>query len=461
LPKPTDRASRRVAYRAQARSRGGSPIARVNRRSIALASTLQDSLHRSGGLAVAVAGAASRAARPFASTDRALPILVAAIVAVASLLAVLPTVSGGAVGKTSSASQDVRIAANGGFDRFANAYEARPDEVDGNVGPVDESFAPVVLPGDLTNQPGTEQSTADPGALLDDGTLVTGYAPDTSVADGADLITRYKVKAGDTLVTIARRFNVGMMTLWWANKLKSKDQLHVGQVLRIPPVSGLVVTVTDTDTLDSLAAQYNVDPQRIMDLNGLTDPTLVVGQVLVLPGAHGAPIPTPKPTPKPASHPSPQKSGGGSSSSSGSGGGTSSHHSGGGPSSYTGGKFHWPVVGGNNYISQYFHYGHEAIDIAATYGTPVVAAAAGHVQFAGWKSNGGGWQVWISHGSNLYTTYNHMSSLTVSTGQNVSRGQQVGRIGMTGDATGPHCHFEVWIGPIWNGGTRVNPLHYF
>ena len=58
--------------------------------------------------------------------------------------------------------------------------------------------------------------------------------------------------------------------------------------------------------------------------------------------------------------------------------------------------------------------------------------------FAGWKNNGGGYQVWIAHGSGLYTTYNHMSAITVGVGQHVSRGTQVGRIGMTGDATGPH-----------------------
>ncbi|HEY5630152.1 MAG TPA: M23 family metallopeptidase, partial [Candidatus Limnocylindrales bacterium] len=103
---------------------------------------------------------------------------------------------------------------------------------------------------------------------------------------------------------------------------------------------------------------------------------------------------------------------------------------------------------------------HWAIDIAADYGSTVVAAAAGKVIFAGWKSNGGGWQVWISHGGNMFTTYNHMSAITVGTGESVGRGQQVGRIGQSGDATGPHLHFEVWIGPIWNGGQRMNPLNY-
>jgi murein DD-endopeptidase MepM/ murein hydrolase activator NlpD len=59
----------------------------------------------------------------------------------------------------------------------------------------------------------------------------------------------------------------------------------------------------------------------------------------------------------------------------------------------------------------------------------VKAAAAGTVIFAGWKNNGGGYQVWIAHGSNPYTTYNHMSSISVGRGQHVGRGQQVGRVG--------------------------------
>jgi len=457
LPKPTDGVPNNAARRAHAHSRHVSPIGRANRRSIALARRIQGSLTPSGGLAASVAAGTRRATRPLATTDRALPVLVGAIVAVASLLAVLPTVSGGAVGRTSGAGQSVRLAANGGFDRFASAYETRPEDLDGQVAAAYGSFEPVVLPDDITNQPAAERSSAAPGNFLEDGTLVTGYAPDTEVADGADLIVRYRVKAGDTLVTIARKFDVGMMTLWWANKLKSKDELHIGQVLRIPPVSGLVVTVKDTDTLDSLAAQYHVDAGKVMELNGLDDPTLVVGQVLVLPGAKGAPIPTPKPTPKPAPRTATRPSSGGSSSGTARSGGHPTHH---GPSTYGGGAFHWPVVGGNNYISQYFHAGHGAIDIAADYGSPVVAAGAGRVIFAGWKSNGGGYQVWISHGSGLYTTYNHMSSLSVGTGQYVARAQRVGRIGQTGNATGPHLHFEVWIGYPWNGGYQVNPMRY-
>ena len=55
-----------------------------------------------------------------------------------------------------------------------------------------------------------------------------------------------------------------------------------------------------------------------------------------------------------------------------------------------------------------------------------------------------------------------MSAITVTTGQDVGQGQQIGRIGQTGWATGPHGHFEVWVGYPWEGGSyRVNPLRYY
>ena len=296
-----------------------------------------------------------------------------------------------------------------------------------------------VAVGDV--EPTTDRSSPDAavdveGPFTEDGTLVKPIAVDTTVRDGSALVKTYKVQGHETLAAVAAKFDVSTMSIVWANNLKSKTDIHSGQVLRIPPVTGLIVKVSATDTLDAIAARYNVNGTDIIATNGLDDTTLVNGQILVIPGAKGAAIPAPR---------------------------TRTSSSGGSvrpPSTYHGGKFLWPVVGGGNYISQYFHYGHWAIDIAADYGSEVRAAAAGTVTFAGWKNNGGGYQVWIAHGSGLYTTYNHMSAITVGAGQHVSRGTQVGRIGMSGDATGPHLHFEVWRGPIWNGGTRVNPLVY-
>jgi len=278
------------------------------------------------------------------------------------------------------------------------------------------------------------------GPFLPDGTLVKPMAVDTSIADGRGLLTTYKVVRGDTLASIAKHFDVSVKTIWWANKLSATKPFKVGMTLTIPPVDGVVVTVAEGDTLDSVAAHYEVDPQAIYALNGLEDTVLVAGQTLILPGAVGVGVPivtVPRPV---ASHPS-----------------TGTVRV---PATYSGGKFAWPVVGGNNYISQYYHTGHYAIDIAADYGTKVIAAASGTVLFAGWKANGGGYQVWLAHGSGLYTTYNHMSAISVGIGQSVSRGQQVGRVGQTGNATGPHLHFEVWRGPVWDGGIRVNPLLY-
>jgi murein DD-endopeptidase MepM/ murein hydrolase activator NlpD len=278
-------------------------------------------------------------------------------------------------------------------------------------------------------------------AYVDDGTLYKPVAVDTTVQSAVGMLQHYRVRTGDTLTGIANRFGVSMMTIWWANKITSQS-LKVGQDLIIPPVSGLIVTVKAGDTLDSLAAANKIDPQQIVDLNGLTDPNLIVGQVLVLPGAKGDPLPTPKPTKKPVVY-------------------SSSGGAGVAPQ-YNGGSWSWPVIGGNNYISQYFHSYHLGIDIAASYGSTIVAARAGTVVFAGWKSGGGGYQVFIYHGNGVYTAYLHMSSVGVGTGQVVSRGQRIGRVGMTGNATGPHCHFAVSVGWPWRSGSYfVNPLRYY
>ena len=282
----------------------------------------------------------------------------------------------------------------------------------------------------------------DETGYVDDGTLYKPVAVDTTIQTSADMLRRYKVKDGDTLTGIASRFGVSMMTLWWANKITTKDSLKVGRELIIPPVSGLVVTVEAGDTLEAIAAEEKISVEEIVEVNGLEDTNLIVGQVLVLPGAKGEPMPTP--TPRPTKKPV-----------------TSSGGAGVAPS-YNGGAWAWPVSGGGNYISQYFRYGHYGVDIAASYGSPVLAALAGTVVYAGWASTGCGYSVIIRHSSSLYSMYCHNSSITVSRGQSVSRRQQVARIGSSGWATGPHLHFAVSIGyPHESGSYFVNPLRYY
>ena len=102
---------------------------------------------------------------------------------------------------------------------------------------------------------------------------------------------------------------------------------------------------------------------------------------------------------------------------------------------------------------------HNGIDIAAGVGTPIVASASGVVAYAGWM-NGYGNTVMITHsinGQTFTTLYAHMSSISVSNGQSVSQGQQIGGIGSTGNSTGPHLHFEIHPGGYKN---PANPMSY-
>lgn len=107
-------------------------------------------------------------------------------------------------------------------------------------------------------------------------------------------------------------------------------------------------------------------------------------------------------------------------------------------------------------VSAYWGDGrnHKAMDFSGNVGVPIFAAKAGKVVSAGWDGNYG-YAVVIDHGNGFKTRYAHASSLCVKTGETVTQGQQIAKLGNTGRSTGPHLHFEV----IKNG-TRVNPAPY-
>lgn len=98
---------------------------------------------------------------------------------------------------------------------------------------------------------------------------------------------------------------------------------------------------------------------------------------------------------------------------------------------------------------------HRGVDVAGPVGTPIVAAASGVVEQAGWNSGGYGNLVEIRHPDGSLTRYAHNNSLNVSAGQSVRQGQQIAEMGSTGYSTGPHLHFEVH-----QGGGAVNPVAY-
>ncbi len=95
---------------------------------------------------------------------------------------------------------------------------------------------------------------------------------------------------------------------------------------------------------------------------------------------------------------------------------------------------------------------HKGVDLGAPSGTPVHAVGDGVVDFAGWQ-NGYGNVVEIRHGNDRSTLYAHLSRITVKRGEHVDQGEQVGAVGMTGWATGPHLHFEVKV-----HGVQHDPL---
>lgn len=130
---------------------------------------------------------------------------------------------------------------------------------------------------------------------------------------------------------------------------------------------------------------------------------------------------------------------------------------------FVGGKFINPAP---NFVRVSSEYGyrihpitktkklHTGIDLASAAGSKCVAAASGTVIYAGWYG-GYGNAVVIDHGGGITTLYAHNSALLVSKGQQVTQGQQIAKIGSTGNSTGPHCHFEVRV-----NGSHTNPRAY-
>jgi len=249
-------------------------------------------------------------------------------------------------------------------------------------------------------------------------------------------ITYYTVKAGDTVLAIADKYNLQPETIMWSNSNieQNPDRLSIGDELRILPLDGVLHVVKPGETLSDLADEYAVEMQSIVGYAGNAlenaSASLPVGKELVVPGgarafavaaadtSSGAYwVDTPSNAPKGS------------------------------------GNFSWPTPG---YVSQGYWGGHPAVDIAGWVGSPVTASDGGYVVLAGGGWNGGyGNHIIIDHGNGFSTLYAHLNSIFVSPGMTVSKGQELGSMGNTGNSTGPHLHFEVRY-----GGVPYNPASY-
>jgi LysM repeat protein len=148
-------------------------------------------------------------------------------------------------------------------------------------------------------QGGGESSDLDPSTVQGN-SLQASSPADTDYLDGfnSDQVIKYTVQSGDTIGSIASDFSVSINTIVWANNLRNPNSLSLGEVLKIPPVSGVIHTVQTGDTIASIAKKYKADPNKILSFNNMTDSQdFETGNELMVPGGEQ---PGPKPSVKPA-----------------------------------------------------------------------------------------------------------------------------------------------------------------
>lgn len=244
----------------------------------------------------------------------------------------------------------------------------------------------------------------------------------------------YIAQPGDDVTSIGKQFGISFESVKYANNLVSNN-VKPGTKLIIPPVDGTVHVVKKGETINSLAKYFKVPVQLIVDYNYIDAPyELTEGQYITIPNAE---------------NPNQEKFYAGTQvlyTTSAYGIVSAQKFDGGGS-----GKFIWPFSG---LVTQEFSTKHPGLDIAKPTGD-VVSSDKGKVTRAGWWQGGYGNAVQIDHGNGFITTYAHMSSIAVSVGDMVNKGEKIGVVGSTGRSTGPHVHFTIQA-----DGKYVNPLNY-
>ncbi|HEY4523947.1 MAG TPA: peptidoglycan DD-metalloendopeptidase family protein [Candidatus Paceibacterota bacterium] len=230
----------------------------------------------------------------------------------------------------------------------------------------------------------------------------------------------YKVQKGDTLLSLARTFNIATSTILWANAsvLNSKP-IKVNEELIILPVSGILHWVSSEETIESIAELYNINPQDIEKFNNLNNSSknAIDGQKIIIP--HGQPKKDLAVLVKSLEELLPNLNGYFSF-----------------PTEKS--SWNWGILHTNN-----------AVDIANVCGTPIFASADGLITKIGnpnnWNDGYGGY-VEIEHQNGTKTLYTHTEKNTVSIGTITKQGDIIAKIGRSGNVHGPtgcHLHFEV------------------
>lgn len=224
-------------------------------------------------------------------------------------------------------------------------------------------------------------------------------------------LTRHKVAPGETLDSIAQKYNLISATLIGINPALRTGQIAVGSEIIIPPFNGIRVEVPPNQSWQQIAAKYKVRADVLFEANGCQP----VSQFVFVPGVNWSPeAPSTSASSQFTEYPLPTKA------------------------TVTMG-YGWQI---NPNTSQVFF--HSGVDLLAPTGTSVRAVGAGTVAFAGEQGSYGNLVV-VNHQEGRQTRYAHLQKVSVSTGQRVQPGQVLGTVGITGNPTSaqPHLHFEV------------------
>ena len=282
-------------------------------------------------------------------------------------------------------------------------------------------------------------------AESEQGVSVTGQVevgPDGFPLQARPHVVKYVVQPGDSLFGIADRFGISPNTIFWANTEALQDNvymLQVGTELYILPVDGVYHLSDGKQSVAEIASLYGVTAGDILysEFNTLSDQdstyTPPEGLRIVVPGGRRDYI----------SWQAPIRTG----TESGAVNPEGTLHPGSCHQTYSGtggvGDYINPLGSVPYRVTQEFALWHPGVDLAAEPNTPIYAAETGVVVFAGWHRDGYGELVIIDHGDGWTTYYAHLANRFVGCGDQVTKGQIIGEMGMTGNATGVHLHFEI------------------
>ncbi len=262
--------------------------------------------------------------------------------------------------------------------------------------------------------------------------------PDVAVTNETEILeqeprpTTYEIQEGDTFLLLAYRYNITVTQLINANpQTANMSSLWVGTTINLPPIDPSL----NRDPVVPAAPITRPNPT-----NTPTPPARPTPAPVTRPNPVVVPVVPHTPTPPPITRPDPSPP----------------------VQRPTYESWLWPVPGYYR-ISSYFGWRriwprfHDGLDIPAPTGTPVKAPKSGTViESGGDFRNGWGWTIRIRHAGGWITRYGHLSRLYVRRGQEVSRGDVIGRVGSTGNSTGSHLHFGMYL-----GGIARNPYRFY